>query len=204
MKPGMMMLGIAMCGFLVSCTTNYTQPIAPAQAMTVDQRNFEANWQASLDVLRKYNFVIDRQDRRSGIITTRPLLGRHWFEFWRHDAVGICNQWESTLQTIYRTATVHVSPAEQAGTFTTIVDVQTSRSDRVTQQPTPAIASAMFVLPGVPVSESALPEGVTPETRSELATGIVHLGPDVLLSEKLAQEINAAAGQRILQGNVQP
>ncbi len=34
--------------------------------------------------------------------------------------------------------------------------------------------------------------------------GIVQLGPDRLLSERLASEINTAAGKRILEGSFQP
>jgi hypothetical protein len=209
MKPGVLVLMATLCGWgLAGCQTNYTQPIAPPATLTAEQLNFEATWLASLEVLRKYNFVIDREDRRAGVITTRPLVGRHWFELWRHDAVGECNMWESTLQTIYRTATVRICPTAQgAGTYSACVEVQTSRSDRPSRQMTSAAeAYSMFLLPGIPVDQSLLPDPATeePETKAEAARGVVHLGPDPLLSERLTGQINCAAGQRILAGNLTP
>lgn len=47
---------------------------------------FEATWDAAIAALGKYRFRVDRADRRAGVITTFPLVGRHWFEFWRRDA----------------------------------------------------------------------------------------------------------------------
>ena len=73
---------------------------------------FNALWEASLEVLRENNFVVDRADPREGVITTFGLLGRHWFEPWRTDARKGSDVAEGALQTIYRQAAVRVSQAQ--------------------------------------------------------------------------------------------
>ncbi len=101
----------------------------PAPATT--SHEFNAVWDASLEVLRENRFEIDRQDRRSGTITTFPLLGRQWFEFWRTDAFDRRNVAESTLHTLYRQVTVTIRPVEKSGedrTYAADVAVRTSRS----------------------------------------------------------------------------
>jgi hypothetical protein len=195
-------------GMALAGCANYTQPIAPPQGLTVEQKNFEALWQGSLDVLRANYFVIDRQDRRAGVITTKPLLGRHWFELWRHDAAGWYNKSEGTLQTVYRTAEVRIRPAaENAGTFTAAVLVQTSRTDRVARQVTNVSeAYSMFTLPGGTIDTALLADinSDDPLAQAQRAKGVVKLGPDRLLSEKLTRDINAAAARRIGKGDFRP
>ena len=108
---------------------NYTRPVAPPAAVTAAERNFEAVWQGSLNVLRRYNFTLDRRDRRAGVITTRALLARHWFEFWRPDAANAFDFFEGAFQTVYRTAKVTIRPAsESSDAFVPSVEVAVSRS----------------------------------------------------------------------------
>lgn len=194
-------------GMVLAGCANYTQPVGPPQNLTVEQKNFEALWLGSMDVLRANYFVIDRQDRRAGVITTKPLLGKHWFELWRHDAAGWYNMSESSLQTIYRTAEVRIRPAaENAGTFRATVLVQTSRADRVTRQVTNVSeAYSMFTLPGGTIDTALLADisSDDPPAQAQRARGLVKLGPDRLLSEKLERDINTAAARRIGKGNFQ-
>ena len=103
---------------------------APTPATT--SAKFNAVWDGALEILRERDFRIDRTDRRAGVITTFPLLGRHWFEFWRGDAVARRDVAEGTVQTIYRQVTVTIRPVKGAGDdpfYTADVAVQTSRSD---------------------------------------------------------------------------
>lgn len=189
-----------MCGLLLAgCSLNYTKPIAPPQSLTPEQRNFEALWLASLDVLRKYNFQVDRQDRRAGIIATKPLLAQEWFEVWRRDGVGAFNYWEGSFQTIYHTAEVRIRPtAPGSASFTAAVQVQTSRTDRVTPAVTnTSDAYSLFVLPGGRLDDVLLTDiSQDPLARAERARGIVPLGSDKPLADKLLVEINALAAQR--------
>jgi len=118
-----LLTAVAGCG-------NYTQPHPTPGPQTQAQRNFDAVWRSSLEVLRRYHFRLDRQDRRAGIITTHPMLARHWFEFWRPDAANAFDFAEGTLQTVMRRAVVRVAPGEAAGTYQPIVVVEVTRPDR--------------------------------------------------------------------------
>ena len=89
---------------------NYAHPPAGVALAPPAEPRFDALWRASIDVLREYRFRIDRRDRRAGVITTRPMLARHWFEFWRRDAVTVRDFLEGSLQTVYRRATVRIQP----------------------------------------------------------------------------------------------
>jgi len=89
---------------------SYTQPPAGVALAPPAEPQFDALWRASIDVLREYRFRIDRRDRRAGVITTRPMLAQHWFEFWRCDAVTARDFLEGSLQTVYRRATVRIEP----------------------------------------------------------------------------------------------
>ena len=109
---------------------NYTQPRAAPGPQTQAQRNFDAVWRGSIEVLRRYHFSLDRQDRRAGIITTHPMLARHWFEFWRSDAANAFDLAEGTLQTVMRRAVVRVAPGKAEGTYQPIVVVEVTRPDR--------------------------------------------------------------------------
>lgn len=129
---------------------NYSTPPAVQKQQTVSQRNFAAVWEASRDVLREYGFALDREDRRAGIITTLPLTGKHWFEFWRKDAAGGYNLAEGTIQTIYRVVNISIVPADgEKNRFVATVDVQTYRSDKdVLQLTSTSEAYNLFILPG--------------------------------------------------------
>lgn len=59
-------------------------------------------WDSVEQTLRRYRFPIDRKDRGAGIITTMPEMSRHWFEFWRKDAVTSRDRLESTINPVRR------------------------------------------------------------------------------------------------------
>lgn len=111
---------------------NYTEPpVAIEPAGPPALRNFDAVWRGSLDVLRAYRFRIDRQDRRVGIITTRPMLARHWFEFWRRDAISTYDFLEGTIQTVMRRAQVRIIPRPgRPDEYEAVVVVDVIRPDR--------------------------------------------------------------------------
>ena len=87
------------------CIPRHTKPLQRDPA-TQEERNFQALWEASRTVLKKYGFPLDRQDRRDGVITTEAVAGGHLFEFWRKDAATVFSYKENTVQTIMRAAKV--------------------------------------------------------------------------------------------------
>src|SRR6266576_1615339 len=52
---------------------------------TVRDDDFERLWNACEAVARDFLFEVDRTDYRSGVLTTKPLTSRQWFEVWRRD-----------------------------------------------------------------------------------------------------------------------
>jgi len=197
MRTAVIALVIVTAGLMCGCI-KYTRPQTVGQQLAPDQRDFEALWQRSLDVLKDYNFAVDRQDRRAGIITTMPLVARQWFEFWRPDAVSNRDVLEGTVQTIYRTATVRVNPSS-AGNYRVTVEIAVSRSDR----PQPAIQSVsdaynMFVLPGGDEHSHgpALGYAMVGQTTPTLApNSVVVLGKDAALAREISDKISRATAR---------
>ena len=154
-------------------------PVEPARP--TGDPEFDATWDAAVAALAKYRFKVDRADRRAGVITTFPLVGRHWFEFWRRDAVTRTDIAESALHTIRRRVTVTVTrrevsagPDEWRAEYDVGVVVTKSRSNR----PAPHVTSTseaydMFRQPteirriGAPGEGSGSKDGSTPLGRDE-------------------------------------
>jgi len=184
---------------------SYTEPVKRSGQMTPAQRNFEAAWQGSQDALRDYGFTLDRQDRRAGVITTKPLLARHWFEFWRRDAGSSREVLEGTVQTVHRTASVRiVRTAPEAENYRVSVEVVVSRSSGTRMVGRSASdAYEMFVLPGgedhshKPMLGYAMMGPTTPVMDPNT---VVASGQDRSLADRIAAEISRAASRRLLEG----
>ena len=130
-----MMIGLLAAAALGGCTL--TGGRATPIHSTIDP-HFDALWDATTEVLGVYRFKIDRADRRGGVITTFPLVGRHWFEFWRKDATTNRDILEGTLHNDSREVTVNIIriPSTELApqNYDVGVIVQTKRSNRRTQQ----------------------------------------------------------------------
>ncbi|MBS3734576.1 MAG: hypothetical protein KGY99_06565 [Phycisphaerae bacterium] len=160
------------------------------------ERNFQGFWQASHEVLRDYRFDIDWSDRRSGTIQTDPMTGMHVTEFWRTDSTTPAQIAESSLQTIYRTATVEIRGTdEDGGTFDVAVHVDVARSNRPALQVT-STSQARSLYTGHARREldvrrervdGARPDG--PDSH------LVELGRDSNLEQRLAADIRARAAE---------
>lgn len=166
-------------------------PVGPPQKLTPSERNFEAVWQASRQVLRKYRFDLDRSDRRAGIISTRAMTGKVAGEFWRRDAATARDLAESTVQTIYRQAKVAIEPAgPRKQDFRAVVEVHTYRSNnQEIQISSVSDAYDLFKLPGSDGRTRKLLD-YGPEYRPR---AITDLGRDAALEERIAADIQAAA-----------
>ncbi len=157
----------------------------------IADEDFNIAWDATNEVLREYRFFIDRADRREGVITTFPMIGKHWFEFWRKDATTRQDLAEGTIQTIYRCVTVGIRRQAPQGTLRAddkkyLVDVRvlTSRSDRLHPQVTSTSeAYDLFINPDMP--------RIAPLTGlgGPKSSGYVSLGRDKNLEQVLQREI---------------
>ncbi len=195
---------IALAAVLVACgagCVKYTEPVAAVTAeLTPAERNFEANWLAAQDVLRSYRFTIDRRDKRAGVITTKPLTGMQYFEFWRRDAVTPEAVLAGSIQTIHRTATVRIVASDPAGEkHEPVVHVAVTKPyDTAAGIRSTSEAYSMFLLPGEreDPARALLGAGAEP-TEPALAKPA---GSDVKLARRLREEITVAAARRLAGG----
>jgi len=80
--------------------------------------------QIAEDILAKMHFTIDKADVDSGIITTKPLPGAQFFEFWRSDNVGALAAAEANLHSIRRIAQLNINPQDDKLYISCNVQVQ--------------------------------------------------------------------------------
>jgi hypothetical protein len=94
---------------IVGCSSS-PAALAPATApaVVVASTDFDQLWDASAAVAEDLKFALDRQDRRSGTLTTLPLTSAQAFEFWRNDVRTTEALAESTLANIRRTLIVRI------------------------------------------------------------------------------------------------
>jgi len=182
------LLSAVTCG----CAVKYTEPTAPPPQLSEPERNFETLWQASLEVLRRYYFEPQRQDRRAGVITTLPMTGKHYFEWWRKDAARAQDLSESSVQTLYRVARVTIRPADAAGeTFGVQVEVLLWRSDKSAQElASTSDAYRLFRSAAAPDKHQ---RELAAERRKLKPAELADLGNDRALEAKLTADIEHEA-----------
>jgi hypothetical protein len=84
-------------------TTQPSYYLSQPPIWTVSSPDFDRLWKASEQTARDYLFLLDREDYRSGLLTTVPLVSGQWFEPWRRDVRTKHDIEESSMATIRRT-----------------------------------------------------------------------------------------------------
>lgn len=168
------------------CQPKYTRPVVEPAPMTAEQKQFDRYWQASLQVLSRYRFRIDRKNPRAGVITTWPMVGKQLAELWRHDTARTTDAVESTVQTIYRSVKVTIRKTDGPAGFEPVVEVFVSRSNK----PTLGISttSDAYNLFSKPARDRTI-------TGDQEAAQWVDLGNDKALEAKIRRAILAEAGR---------
>lgn len=137
----------------------------PVQADVLIEENydFDALWDITLRVLRRANLTPDRQDRREGVITTKPITTQQWFEFWRHDAMGPYQWVESSMHAIQRLALVKISRLPGPGQYRVSVRVDVFRYSAPERQITTPSSALLMYSEKLPTEsgELVLPQEVT-------------------------------------------
>ena len=98
-----MVLGLAVV-MVAGC--QQPRPSMTVVSAEVGGVGYDRLWDVSLEVLRRYNLVPDRQDMRAGVMTTQPVTCAQWFEVWRPEVVDSRSKLEASLHTIRRQAEV--------------------------------------------------------------------------------------------------
>jgi hypothetical protein len=100
MKKSLFLILVLAAGFLHGCAQK--QQIAP-EPKCLSGIDLETAMKGAELTLVRMNFVIDKADANLAIMTTRPLPGAQFFEFWRKDNVGGYNTALSSIHTLRRT-----------------------------------------------------------------------------------------------------
>jgi len=102
---------------------NYKAPIATAAdpksaqneywfakpaTQSVQCRYFDRLWNAAAEAARERSFLIDERDYREGVLSTKPLVSKQPFEFWRGDVVTIDAEVQCSLATMRRTVRFYI------------------------------------------------------------------------------------------------
>ncbi len=88
-------------------------PVAP-NPLVVPSGDFENVWNKTIAVVDKY-FDIESENRLSHTIRTQPQVGATMLEPWALDSASLQDRFEASLQTLRRTAVIHVEPAPTGG-----------------------------------------------------------------------------------------
>ena len=89
------------------------RPVA-TNPLVVPSTDFENVWNKTVAVVDKY-FDIESENRLSRTIGTQPQMGATVLEPWALDSATIEDRVEASLQTIRRSAVIHVDPAPTGG-----------------------------------------------------------------------------------------
>ena len=149
---------------------------------------------ASLTILREYDFPPQRVDRARGLIVTGRTTGGQWFEPWRVDSQGPYQVLESSLHTIGRTATVTLEPTETSDDrYRVAVQVDKSRYSAPERQITTASGALAIYSERIPTREglrraqshdaSWVPLGRDPLLEGYLLAKLADATPDVEVTE---------------------
>ena len=98
-------------------------------------------WQQAIGVLTKAGFTLDRQDYRLGVLSTKPLPGAQFVEFWKPQHVNALNAMENTINTQRRIVRITISRAEKPDFYEIGVQVLVERQTN----PTEEIGGPIFV-----------------------------------------------------------
>ena len=184
---------IALAGMAIVSGCQSTPPVRTPVAADLGVADFDRLWDATLEVLRRYNFQLDRRDRRMGVITTHPITSAQSFEFWRHEVIGSRSQAEADLHTIRRQATIELNPAETKDTVHLAVRVEVFRLSVPERQVTTASSALQVFGSRLPTAEGRI------ETRQE-SEHWVDLGRDSQLEAAILRRIAAMAGAELPTG----
>lgn len=178
-------------------------PQAGGPTQTVLQlANRDAFIDATLTVLRENDFRPQQVDRNEGLAIAGPSTSGQWFEFWRRDARGAYQSFESSLHTMRRLVIVRLTPADVSpeaasqpdvksiaddGQYRLTVTVEKSRYSAPERQLTTA-AGALAIYSSQMPTEEGLRNART------VGEHWIPLGRDVPLEQWFLEKFSALAG----------
>jgi len=169
---------------LLSVPPGCAHPISAEGRTTTDVSADELDylWDATLSVLRKHSFQLDRRDRALGVITTLPETSKNFGEFWRQDVADDYSLLESTLHTTQRKVIVRFI-RDEADAWHVEVQVDVYRLSQPETQITSASAAIQAYSGVLPTVET----GERVDVRAVVEW--VHMGRDAALERQILHRI---------------
>jgi len=140
--------------------------------------------------LSRMHFDIRKSDPELGLITTRPLRGGQFFEFWRKDNAGTLNYAESNLHTLRRAVELKISPRQEQSGVGSECPTTVERLS-LSERPVTSAARAyeMFSASRPTLQKIEFSEPREYDTTGPRHVAWVHMGPDEQLSKRILQRL---------------
>ncbi|RMG03403.1 MAG: hypothetical protein D6741_02335 [Planctomycetota bacterium] len=192
-------VGAVLTTLVVGCAEHVLWTASPELAVyepnpiMVPYQPPETFWENLVEVVQRY-FDIDHEEpvrNIGGILTegrleTRPKIGATIFEPWHRDSVGRYSRVEATVQSIRRTATLKVVPAENGYQ----VSVQVFKELEDVSRPLGATSSAAAFR-----DDSSLTRVVGPVGAQQVNEGWIPKGRDTELEQAILRDLVARFGR---------
>jgi hypothetical protein len=162
-----------------------------AQPVCIEAVSQDKLMRACEKMLVAMQFQIEKYDEENGVIRTRPLRGKQFFEFWRSDNAGGFNAAESNFQSLQRT--VELTFEMQPPRICVKCEVNTQRLS-VPEEPIRGYYYASGLYTGSGTSRQRL----TVKERQQGEIRWIDLGRDEALEQKMLAKI-----QRMVKKGVQ-
>jgi hypothetical protein len=189
MKNGFLLVFGILAAVLAGCGKPQMMQAQPVCLEAISQDKL---MQVVEKTLFSMQFQIEKYDLESGVIRTRPLRGKQFFELWRSDNAGGFNTAEANVQSIQRTVELTFQP-QQTGVCMQCVVL--TRRLSLPEEPIQSYYSTPALYTASSPSKQQLE---VDETRLETMRWI-ELGRDESLEQKILKKIQ----QKIEKGGLQ-
>jgi hypothetical protein len=167
-------------------------PVAQANPIVVSVMDRDLVWDQVVDVVDDY-LRIQKEERvrlvgdllTEGRLDTYPRGGSTIFEPWNKDSVTAYDRWESTLQSIRRTALVRVIPAQEGF----LVEVQVFKELEDVSRP--ATGAVSLANAGALRNDNSLERVTNPVAGQQMTLGWIPQGRDIVLEQTILDCIQA-------------
>jgi hypothetical protein len=179
MKNGFLLIMSVLAAWAGGCSR---VKMMQAQPVCIEAASQDKLMRACEKMLVSMQFQIEKYDEESGVIRTRPLRGKQFFEFWRSDNASGFDAAESNLQSLQRTAELTFETQASRVCVTCVVD---TRRLSLPEEPIQSYYQAAGIYTGSGASKQRLE--VKGDRLEEMRW--IDLGRDEALEQKMLTKI---------------
>ena len=162
-----------------------------------DEEAYRQFWLHAIRSVRHFGYDLDRVDPAGGVIASRPLTSKQWFEFWRNDTLAADQVAAASLHTIRRQIRLTIQPTATKDEYLVDAVVNVEREERPERQVTTASNALQAFSPRLPTQN-------VPTSEAESGIYWASLGRDQVLEAALLKEVARWPDARIVipSGNI--